>query len=150
MTAEEVVVIRTMINGAYPHSKLEGGTGDEVWYVLLKEYKFKPMYDALIAHIKNGNKFAPTVAELISVYKDYEIVRLNEVVRYMEKRGYFDDPEGSPEEIASWNKYNRLNKTMKFIENNTVPQWLQEDINKYYRELHPLQIDNKETKRIGG
>ena len=148
MNSKEVITIRTFIKEAYPYSKLESDTGDDVWFVLLKEYKFATVYETLIEYIKNGNKFAPSIAELIHLSKDKDTLKLNEVVAYMEEKGYFDDEEVLSAEAAMWNKENRLRKTMSYIERGIVPEWLQKDINKYYREMNPLKLGD-EKKQIG-
>lgn len=148
MSPEQVVAIRTMIKEAWPYAKLDSDTGDEVWFVILQEYKYKPMYDAVIHFIKGGNKFAPSLPELIKLYEEFNQVELSEVVQFMEEKGYFNDPDGSDAETAMWNHQKRLNKTMMFIESGTVPEWLQRDINKYYRMLHPTKIDGDNKKQL--
>ena len=144
MTIKEVITLRTFIKESYPYSKLENESGDDVWYVLLKDYKFKNVYEALIDYIKEGNKFAPSIAELISLSKTKEKIFLNEVVQYMDEQGYFDDKKVLNAEVAMWNKESRIKKTMSFIERDAVPEWLQKDINKYYRELHPPKLNTQE------
>lgn len=148
MTAEEIIIIRTFINEAYPYVKMDKPEGDDVWFVLLQDYKFKKMHNAVVDHIKYNGKFAPSISDLINRYEANKNIELNEVIQYMDDQGCFDDPSDSPAELAIFNHDNRLRKAMMWINNGTVPDWLQKDINKNYKNMKKTRIHNKKVRLL--
>ena len=148
MKAKEIIVLKTFITESYPYVKMDNPEGDDVWYIMLKEYKFKKMQKVLMDYIKSGKKFAPGIADLIKLYEDNTIVELNDIISFMEEQGYFDDINPIDAEWAMWNKENRLKKAMMWIENDNVPSWLQKDINKYYKLIKTEKITSGSVAKI--
>ena len=148
MKPAEVIVLREIIKESYPYAKMENERGDDVWYMLLQEYKFQPMHDALIAYIKQGNKFAPGVAELITMYKNFDRLQATGVIAAMDNDGYFNDPEGTPAETAIWNHKNRLRKAIMWSESGVMPDWFRKVYMEYYERLYPQQITTRKAKML--
>jgi len=146
MTAKETIVIRTIINEAYPYVKMKNEDGDEVWFVMLKEYDFNLMKKVTMNFIKNGSKYAPNLSELIQAYEKQMENFMHPVVELMASDNYFDDYVSDPE-IAKWNKMNRIKKMNIWILNNKVPPLFQKDVAKYKEMLKRKRIANK-TKML--
>ena len=81
MNGQEVVLLRKYAEGAYPQMKQDAGS-DVVWTDMLSSYEYFGVLQALKNYIKSGNRFAPTLAELIAGYQqvlssfDADIVEL--------------------------------------------------------------------------
>lgn len=148
MKPTEVIVIREIIKESYPYAKMENVRGDDVWYMLLKEYKFEPMRQVLIEYIKKGSKFAPSIADLISMYSMFYKQQATGIVAEMDNDGYFDDPEGTPAEMAIWNHNNRLRKAIMWSESGNGPDWFKKDYQEYHDKLYPQQIETSTIKRL--
>lgn len=148
MNAKEVIVIRTLIKESYPYVKMDNEQGDEIWFILFQEYQFKPMYEALINYIKQGNKFAPSAAELIKMHDNFNTLLINDVIAAMDVDGYFDDPEGTAAELAMFNHKNRLRKAVMWIERGLGPDWFIKDYLKYYGNMYPQHIGNNSIKKL--
>lgn len=148
MKAAEVIVLRETIKETYPYAKMDNERGDDVWYMILKEYKFEPMYEALLNYIKQGKKFAPGVADLIAMYNTFYKEQATGIIAEMDTDGYFDDPEGTPAELAIWNHNNRLRKAIMWSKSGNGPEWFMKDYEVYRKRLYPQQIDNSHQKRL--
>jgi hypothetical protein len=148
MKPAEVIIIREIIKESYPYAKMDNERGDDVWYMLLKDYKFEPMNEVLINYIKQGNKFAPSIAELISLYTMFYKQQATGVVAEMDNDGYFDDPPGTAAETAIWNHNNRLRKAIMWSESGNMPDWFREDYMKYKNRLYPQQITTGKAKML--
>ena len=103
--------------------------------------------ETIIIAIKNiirNNKYMPSLSEIIEQCDKYRTHQTNEIVELMWKDGYFK--KGTYGELDDAQAYKNYNKTLKFIEEGIIPEWLREDMKKYYNIL----LTNKEIKYIGG
>jgi hypothetical protein len=144
----EVITLREIIKESYPFAKMDNERGDDVWYVLLKDYQFQPMHNSLVSWIKAGNKFPPSIADLIARYDDTVKETATGVIAMMDEDGYFDDPEDASREIAIWNHNQRLRKANMWSQNGKGPDWFMRDYQTYYDRMFPTQIGSSETKKL--
>lgn len=134
MKQEELVKGLTYLGMAYnkEYSKMEC----EQHYDFLKDYN----YETFIVAIKNiikTSKFLPKITDLITACDNAKTIVRYDVLEYMKNLGYFKTP-------------NEYEKATLFMERGTVPKWLQDDINKYYKQMVSNRLDHKETLMIGG
>jgi hypothetical protein len=119
MTTQEALTIRKYAEGAYPQLKSNDGS-DLVWVDLLAEYGALGIMKVLKDYIKTGNKFPPTVSELINKYQtvipDFE----ESVLQLMLESGEFDDQVGH-DEIRLQNRNNRVKKMREWISRGYMP-----------------------------
>ena len=107
----------------------------------LSNYNVDTLNKAIKEIIRN-NKYMPTLKEIIDECEKCKVSRANEVVEKMWEDGYFKKSEYG--EITEEQAYRNYNKTLKFIEDGIVPEWLKEDIKKYNVRL----INNNDIKYI--
>ena len=108
----------------------------------LKEYNQETLTTAIKNIIRN-NKYMPSLSEIIEECDKCRTHQANEIVERMWQDGYFK--KGAYGELDDTQAYRNYNKTLKFIEEGIIPDWLREDMKKYYREL----LENKKIKYIG-
>ena len=138
MTSEQAIAIKKYCEGVYPSMKRDTEL-DLVWFDQLKGEEYHGTMQSLKNWIKKGNKFPPSIPELIS---GYELV-INEhhalVLKTMEEDGYFNDPFDTEKEIAEFNKKNRIKKARLYISQGypkeTIPNWFKQDYLKYDEKL---------------
>lgn len=107
----------------------------ELYYEFLQEYTYETFKTA-IKNIIKTSKFIPKINELIEACESAKSQVRFDVIEYMNKAGYFKDPK-------------EYEKTTHFMERGTVPSWLQEDINKYYKQMVSNRLGHEEQKLIG-
>lgn len=134
MIREELVKGLTYLGMAYgkEYSKIEC----EQHYDFLKDYS----YETFIAAIKNiikTSKLLPKITELLEECEKYKEKTKFDVIEFMKKQGYFRDIK-------------EYEKATMFMERGIVPEWLQADINRYYKMMRQETLDHKETLMIGG
>lgn len=105
-------------------------------YDFLKEYN-DTTFTTAIKNLIRTSKFLPKITDLIEACESAKTVVRNDVLEYMKQIEYFKDP-------------NEYQKASLFMERGIVPNWLQEDINKYYKQMVSNRLDHKETLMIGG
>jgi len=134
MTQQEVIFVKNYIKGAYPNIK-DDTTSDAVWYDLLKSEEYYGILQSVKNYIRSGNKYAPTLSEIIAGYELIVLEYQNEIIQRMDKDGYFNDGETSPYEIASWNKKNRMRKANVWASRDypkeKIPDWFKRDYQRY-------------------
>lgn len=133
MTKEELVKGVTYLGMAY--GKEFSSKECEQYYDFLKEYN----YQTLVTAIKNlirTTKFLPKIAELIEACDRCKETTKIAVISFMMEKGYFKSPR-------------EYEKATLFLERGIVPDWLANDINKYYRMMAQNNIEHKETLMIG-
>ena len=67
----------------------------------------------------------------------------------MRESGYFYlsyRPDHKLDEVQATRNYM---KVLSFIERGIIPDWLQEDINYYYRKMNNIKIEGKANKLLG-
>ena len=107
----------------------------------LSQYNDETLINAIKEIIKS-NKYMPSLSEIINQCEKNRIYQANEIVEKMWQDGYFK--KGPYGELDEEQAYRNYNKTLKFIEKGIIPEWLREDMKKYYSIL----IANKETKLL--
>lgn len=134
MKQEELVKGLTYLGMAYgkEYSKMEC----EQHYDFLKGYN----YETFIVAIKNIIKtstFLPKINDLITACENAKMTIKFDVLEYMKKVGYFKTST-------------EYEKAVVFMNRGVIPEWLQKDINKYYKQMVNGKLDHKETLMIGG
>ena len=134
MTKEELLKGLTYLGVAYgkEYSPIEC----EQHYDFLKEYSYETFVAAIKSIIKKS-KFLPKITELLEECEKYKEHIKFEVLDFMKEKGYFKAPI-------------EYEKASSFMERGIVPEWLQRDINKYYKMMKQEVLDHKETLMIGG
>jgi hypothetical protein len=138
MTNREVIQIKEYIKGAFANMK-ESDFSDVVWYDLLKDEEYYGILQSVKNYIRAGNKFPPSIGEII---KGYELIIqdfANDILQEMDDDGYFDDPEQTETEIALWNKKNRKRKAFLWAEDlSKAPEWFKNDYSSYMQKRKRL------------
>ena len=134
MTEQELVKGLTYLGTAYgkEYSKMEC----ELHYDFLKEYSYETLVKAIKSIIRKS-KFLPKVTELLEECEKCKGQVRFDVLEFMRERGYFKAPS-------------EYDKASLFMINDNVPEWLQKDINRYYKMMNQEMLDHKETLLIGG
>lgn len=102
----------------------------KVYYDFLKAYNYEVFRTAIKSSIKKS-KFMPKINELVEECEKAEFGTKNEVIEYMRVKGYFKT-------IFEYDKANL------FVNRGVIPEWLLEDMRKYYIEMIT------EQKQLGG
>lgn len=131
MTSEELLKIKKYINGAYPSFK-DNDQNDAVWFDLLKDYSFNGIIESVKQYVINGNKFTPSIAEIISGYKVLLTEQNEQILHDMEINGEFDDTSLNSIETFEWNYNNRKRKMKMYLSGECyIPPYYEEIINRY-------------------
>jgi hypothetical protein len=133
MTEQELIKGLTYLGTAFgkEYSKMEC----EQHYDFLKEYSYETFVKA-IKNIIRTSKFLPKINQLIEACdKAKEQVKFD-VLEFMREKGYFKAAI-------------EYEKASLFMERGVVPEWLQKDINEYYKMMKQETIEHKEQKLIG-
>ncbi len=144
MTAQELNQIRAYIKGAYPNFK-DDENDDIVWFDLLQGYQYQGIMQALKSYIKSGNRFAPTVAELIKGYETILDDFNSDIIERMTRDGVFDDPycvemidgrliETEPE-VRRWNREKRITKAKNWLQAKSMPDWFKDKYDSYRKQF---------------
>lgn len=127
---EQVDFIKDFKRVCVAFNKPFGQEECEIYYDMLKEYKkthFKIACDLAIKECK----FFPKVAEMLEFCKRASIESKKIIVNYMISKGYFKcDTE--------------IKKTLYFVEHNIIPNWLKDDMRKYYK----MMLNENNTQKI--
>ena len=107
----------------------------ELYYEFLREYNVETFKKA-IKNIIRTSKFLPKINELIDECERCKEQVKYDVLEFMNDKGYFKAPI-------------EYEKASLFMERGNVPEWLQADINKYYKMMKQETLDYKETLLIG-
>lgn len=108
----------------------------ELHYEFLREYSSETFKTAIKSIIRTS-KYIPKINELIEACdKAKEQVRFD-ILEFMRTKGYFKVPI-------------EYEKASLFMERGNVPEWLQKDINEYYKMMKQETLEHKETLMIGG
>lgn len=101
-----------------------------IYYEYLKDYSSQTFQVACDLAIKEC-KFFPKVAEMLEFCKRASIESKKIIVNYMISKGYFKcDAE--------------IKKTLYFVEHNIIPNWLKDDMRKYYK----MMLNENNTQKI--
>ena len=142
MTLEELTQLRAYIKGAYPASKDEE-SDDVVWFDLLHDYDYAGCLQTVKNYIKAGNRFAPTVAELISGYETTLDGFNDDLLERMARDGVFDDLDcvevkgreiETEPEVRRWNRDKRIIKAKIWLQAKSMPSWFKEKYDSYRKQ----------------
>ena len=133
MTEQELVKGLTYLGTAYgkEYSQIEC----QQHYDFLKEYNYETFVKA-IKNIIKTSKFLPKITELLEECEKYKDQVVYEVLEFMRLRGYFKTPL-------------EYDKATSFMAKGIVPEWLQKDINEYYKMMVNNNLEHQEQKLIG-
>lgn len=107
----------------------------------LSQYNEETLTSA-IKEIIRTSKYMPSLNEIIEQCEKSRVHQTNKIVDLMWQDGYFK--KGAYGELDDSQAYRNYNKTLKFIEEGIIPEWLREDMKKYYNQM----LTNKEVKLI--
>lgn len=107
----------------------------------LSQYNEETLMSA-IKNIIRTSKYMPSLNEIIEQCEKSRVHQTNKIVDLMWQDGYFK--KGAYGELDDSQAYRNYNKTLKFIEEGIIPEWLREDMKKYYNQM----LTNKEVKLI--
>ena len=97
-----------------------------VFYDFLKDYNYKVFIEAIKSRIKKSS-FPPKINELIDECNLCDREFKFKIIDFMKESNYF----------RTTNEYD---KAMMFVKRGIVPEWLKEDINKYFKMMNLKQI----------
>ena len=113
MTENEVLAVKTYAEGAYPQMKSEKAS-DFVWVDMLSPYDLNTAMVSLQTYIKSGNRFPPTVADIIKGCGEAQKNQDEEFIAYLDNLGMFREA-GEDDEVSRWNKDNREQKARNWL-----------------------------------
>lgn len=119
MTIEECVKGLKYLSIAYG---TQGYTKEEskIYYDFLKKYDYE-IYKMSIKNIIKQESFVPKINKIIEECEKNEDKIEYMVIEKMKEKGYFKND-------------NEYEKTINFVKNGTIPEWLKKDIKKYYED----------------
>ena len=106
----------------------------ELYYDFLQEFNYQTFVSA-IKNLIRRSKFIPKVNELLEECNNCKEVTKIKVIEFMNSKGYFKTPR-------------EYDKTVMWLEKGIVPDWLQSDINKYYKLMTQPALGQQETLLI--
>ena len=101
-------------------------------YDFLKEYNYETFTKA-IKNIIRTSKFVPKIADLIEECERCKTTNRTEVIKYMWNSGYFKLSYRPEHQLSDEHAMRNYNKVIMWLERDLLPDWLQEDINYYYK-----------------
>lgn len=123
----------------------------KVYYDFLKNYNIDTLKIA-IKNIISKSKYAPKISELIEECENCKSSSRNEVLKYMREAGYFKLGiiRSNGEQIILTDEHAMRNyeKASRFLERGIVPDWLQEDINYYYKLMKQEKLSGSSQQLL--
>ena len=107
----------------------------ELYYDFLKDFSDDVIVKAIKEIIKTS-KFIPKVTELVEKCESIREEIRFDILEYMNKVGYFKDTR-------------EYQKASLFLERGVIPEWLQKDINTYYKQMTNNRLSNGNQILIG-
>lgn len=143
MKIEEFVKAAAYLGMAYGKEYSQAET--QQMYEFLKEYNYQTMINAVNSIIRKS-KFAPKISELIEECENCKSTTRFKVVKYMKDSGYFKICEYG--EIDDEHAARNYEKVMRWLERGIVFDWLQEDINYYYKLMKQEKLSGSTTNLL--
>ena len=106
------------------------------YYEFLQDYSYETFKAAVKSLIKK-TKFLPKISELVEECENSKSQLKFEVIEFMKTKGYFKAP-------------NEYEKTIDWYAKGITPDWLKEDMKKYYKMMQQEKLCYNEQLRIGG
>ena len=141
MDNSQALTIKAYCEGAYPNMKKDD-TYDVVWFDMLKDYQYQGIMQSVKKYIMAGNKFPPTIAELIQGYETL-LTDQNEKLVEMVARELDVTNGKNIESIRNMVYHPNLNEILK------NDDWLPNAIRKCKNQL-VSQLFGSNLKKIGG
>lgn len=116
-------------------------------YEFVKEYNYETFVKAINSIIRTS-KFVPKIAELIEECEKYKSATKTEVIKYMWNTGYFKLSYRPEHQLSDEHAMRNYNKVIMWLERDLLPDWLQEDINYYYKLMKQEKLTMKEQQLI--
>ena len=143
MTVQEVMLIKKYAEGAYPQMKQDEGN-DLVWIDMFSPYEFLGIKTALQNHIRSGNKFPPTIAELIKGYEVLLDTFHEDILNRMIQDNVFEGDE--------WNKSKNIEKARAWLSHpmKVMPDWFKTIYLQYRNQIATQFFNPVYQKQLGG
>lgn len=106
----------------------------ELYYEFLQGYTYETFKTA-IKNIIKSSKFLPKVTDIIEACEGAKTQTRFDVVEFMKQMGYFKHIK-------------EYEKTILFMERGIVPEWLQNDINTYYKMMQQERLGTNEQLKL--
>lgn len=132
MNQEEFIKILTYLGAAYGKEYTQNETS--LHYDFLHSYSYETFKKA-VQNIIRTSKFLPKVSELIEECDRCKEQIRYEILDYMQKQRYFKTPI-------------EYEKATMFMEIGVVPNWLQTQIDYYYKMMKQEEIKHREKLMI--
>lgn len=120
-------------------------------YDYFKEYNYETFINAT-KNIVRTSSFIPKVADLIKECDNCKTSSRFEVIDYMMKSGYFNlgiiRSNGEQIMLTDEHAMRNYDKAIRFLESGIIPDWLQEDINYYYKLMKQEKLSMSENKML--
>ena len=112
-------------------------TQDEcvTYYEFLQEYTYDTFRTA-VKNIIKKSKFLPKISELVEECESCKGKIKYEVIEFMKIKGYFKAP-------------GEYEKTIMWYSKGIIPNWLNEDMKKYYKMMQQEKLNYQEQKLLG-
>lgn len=105
------------------------------YYEFLQEYTYVT-FKAAVKNIIKKSKFLPKISELVEECENCKEQVKFEVIEFMKRKGYFKAPS-------------EYEKTINWYAKGITPDWLKEDMKKYYRMMQQEKLSYNEQLKIG-
>lgn len=113
-----------------------------IWYEMLKEMK-PDIFKQAIIEICKENKYMPTVHDVLEKAENLNKKYLISILNKMYESGYF---KKGIVELSDEQANRNYDKAVSWIESETIPQFLKDDINEFI--VGERKIINKESLKI--
>jgi len=147
MKQSETLLVKKYVESAY--ARTSDQSADAVWADFLAELDYGTCIQAVKAHIKSGNQYPPSLADIQRGYdllvKSNETLLADTVVALLAKDGLLDDERGE-DDVKAWNKQKRIEKVKTWLASGFYPEWLR----KYVERAKAPQTALNALKQIGG
>ncbi|MTP79917.1 hypothetical protein GMB70_14850 [Turicibacter sanguinis] len=138
MTQVEFMKGMSILSVAYSNFEVDQMTM-EVWYSFFEDVRA----DVFIAAVKTfirASTFPPKINELLQYCEDCKGIIQNQTLSLMLQQGYFHEGVDDLQALRNYEKASR------WLERGTEPQWLKDDMRKYYK----LKLANESQLKLEG
>lgn len=152
MKQSEVIIIRRYIKNSFSIMKDDDDSSDAVWFDMLQHEDYNGILSSLKRYIRDGNKYPPSIGELIKGYNVMVLEFNNAVLDAMDKDGYFSSGDDDPT-VERWNYDNRKRKAIMWASKDypkeAVPDWFLKDYKDYEEKVKAVYfLDTPQRLRI--
>lgn len=152
MKQSEVIIIRRYIKNSFSIMKDDDDSSDAVWFDMLQHEDYNGILSSLKRYIRDGNKYPPSIGELIKGYNVMVLEFNNAVLDAMDKDGYFSSGDDDPTvERLNYDKRKRkaIMWASKDYPKEAVPDWFLKDYKDYEEKVKAVYfLDTPQRLRI--